>query len=147
MFSAQSKIVPTILVLSIFKTFNQYQKFLSNLKIGHYTDKKFKMDALHIFLPKQDSFQDSCINHLWCLRKSLFPLKLASFSKLNDLANHFFRKEVALITFSSPELTFFRNSADSVFSFWERRNLRKFLDFKSIPEIFIKLKDLVLYWS
>ena len=58
------------------------------------------------FLPKQDSFQDSCINHLRCLRKSLFPLILASFSKLNDFTIDFFAKEVALITFSFPELTF-----------------------------------------
>ena len=69
------------------------------------------------FLPKQDSFQDSCINHLRCLRKSLFPLILASFLKLNDFTIDFFAKEVALITSSSPELIFSRNSADSAFSF------------------------------
>ena len=57
------------------------------------------------FLPKQDSFQDSCFNHLRCLRKSHFPLILVSFSKLNDFTIDFFAKEVALITFSFPELT------------------------------------------
>ena len=39
---------------------------------------------LHVCLSKQDSFQDSSIKHLWCLRKSPFSLNLASFSKLNQ---------------------------------------------------------------
>ena len=66
-----------------------------------------------LFLPKQDSFQDSSINHLRCLRNFLFPFILASFSKINDFTIDFFAKEVVLITFFFPELIFSGNSADS----------------------------------
>ena len=69
------------------------------------------------FLLKEVSFHDSGINHLRWLRKCLFALILASYSKLNDFTINFFAKEIALITFYSPELTFSRNSADSAFSF------------------------------
>ena len=61
---------------------------------------------LDVFLPKQHIFQDSCIDHLRCLGKSLFPFYLISFSKLNDFTIDYFTKEVSLMTFSSPELTF-----------------------------------------
>ena len=45
---------------------------------------------LDVFLAKQHSFQDSCIKHFQCLRKSLFPHILAIISKLNDFTINFF---------------------------------------------------------
>ena len=71
---------------------------------------------LKCFSIKQDSFQDYCVKYLQCLRKALFSHILATFSKLNNFTINFFPKEVALVTFFSPELTFSRNSADSAFS-------------------------------
>ena len=67
--------------------------------------------------------------------------------KLNDFRIDLFAKEVVVLTFSYPELTFSRNSVDSTLSFWlysweQTREIYKILDFQSIPEIFIKLKDL-----
>ena len=44
---------------------------------------------LDVFLAKQHSFQDSCINHFQCLRKFLFPHILAIISKLNDFTINF----------------------------------------------------------
>ena len=49
----------------------------------------------------------------------------ASFPKLNDFKIRFFVKEVALVTFSCPELTFSRNFANFAFSFWLYSSERK----------------------
>ena len=46
-----------------------------------------------------------------------FFLNLVSFSKLNDFTIDFITKEVALITFSSPELTFLKIPPSTRFSF------------------------------
>ena len=48
---------------------------------------------------------------------SFFFLNLVSFSKLNDFTINFITKEVALITFSSPELTFLKIPPSTRFSF------------------------------
>ena len=48
---------------------------------------------------------------------SFFFLNLASFSQLNDFTIDFVTKEVALITFSSPELTFLKIPPSTRFSF------------------------------
>ena len=73
---------------------------------------------IDIFQPKQDSFQESCISHLWCLRKCLLSLILASFVESYDFITNFIAKEVTLtFTFSCPESTFSRNALNSVFSF------------------------------
>ena len=47
------------------------------------------------------------------------------FLKVGLLHNQFCAKEVTLVTFSSPELAFSRNSADSAFSFWLYSSERK----------------------
>ena len=43
---------------------------------------------------------------------------ICKFFKVNCLRNQFFSTKVVLVTFSSPEMTFSRNSDDSTFSFW-----------------------------
>ena len=67
----------------------------------------------------------SSINHLRCFTKFLPPHILERISKLHDFTINFFAKEVALVTFSCPELKFSRNSADSAFSFWLDSSERK----------------------
>lgn len=52
------------------------------------------------------------------LEKSSIVQILASFSKLGDLVIDLFAKEVALVTFTCPEVAFPGNSTNSVFSFW-----------------------------
>ena len=49
--------------------------------------------------------------------KALFHHILARFSKLNNFTINSFPKEVAVVTFFSPELTFSKNSANSAFLF------------------------------
>ena len=61
-------------------------------------------------MPKHHSFQDSRINTLRCLRKSLLPHILRSFWNLNDFVINFFAKPLGLFTF--PWLAFSRNSAN-----------------------------------
>ena len=102
---------------------------------------------LYVFCSKEGSFQDSSIIKFRYWTKSLLPHNLATLSKLNDFRIDLFAKKVVVLTFSYPELTFSRNSVDSTFSFWLyswewKRGIYKILDFQSIPEIFIKLKDL-----
>ena len=61
-----------------FSFFNQFWRFLSNWKIWCYTNfKNFRMDTTYMFFYQNNSFQDSNINHLRCLRKSLPPHILA----------------------------------------------------------------------
>ena len=97
--------------------FNQFQRFLSNWKVRHYTDfSKFRMDTTKMFfLAKQDSFQDSCNKHLQYRRNTFFSHILARFLKLNNFESISF---LVLVTFVSPRVAFSRNSADSAFSVW-----------------------------
>ena len=63
-----------------FKIFNKIKMFSSNLKVWYHTDlRELKWIPLRCFSTKQHSFQDSCINHLRCLGKSLFRHILESF--------------------------------------------------------------------
>ena len=55
--------------------------------------------SFDVFQWKQDSFHESGINHIRYLRKTLLPIILAGFSKLNDFIINFVAKEVALNTF------------------------------------------------
>ena len=50
--------------------------------------------------------------------KNFFPYILVGFLKLNEFTINLFAKEVPLVTFVCPVLTFDRNFVDSVFPFW-----------------------------
>ena len=62
-------------------------------------------------MPEQDSFLESCIKYLQYSRKDIFSSTLV-FKAINLIA-----KEVPLVIFFCPVLTFSRNFVDSLFSF------------------------------
>lgn len=126
---------------------NQFQRFFETerpvtilileTQNGYYLD---------VFLPKEDNFQGSCINQYGCLKKLIFCRILGYFSTINNFMINFVVNKVGLETFFLPELTFFRNSANSAFSSLQPKtklqNRLKVLVYCSLTKIFTRCLSL-----
>ena len=99
--------------------FSKSQIFLSNWKMRHYTDfLTFRVDSTKIFFCKNKTVVKIPALSNFNIGGNYFSSYLARFLKLNNFIMDFFPKEVALVTFFSPQMTFSRNSADFTFSSW-----------------------------